>query len=127
MYIVLFTPVIVCAENQTGFDQQQMQAMMQKAQEMQACMNNVDRTEMDELEQRGKLLEAEVKKLCASGQRSEAQSRAVDFTNEMANSSSMKELRKCGEMAKEMMSAFPKIGKTSDDDGSDIHICDNLN
>jgi hypothetical protein len=124
---ILFIPVAVFAENYPGFDQQQMQAMMQKAQEMQACMNNVDQTEMQELERRGKLLEVEVKKLCASGRRSEAQSKAIAFTKEFANSSSMKEVQKCGEMAKEIMSAFPKVAQSSENnDAAGGHICDHL-
>ena len=120
-------PVVVCAENYSGFDQQQMQTMMQKAQEMQACMNKVDRNEMEELEKQGKQLESDVKALCTSGQRAEAQSKVIAFIEEFKNSSSMKEIQKCGEMAKEIMSGFPKMTKSSTSGDSDGHICDNLN
>lgn len=123
---VLLIPGTVFAENNGGFDQQQMQALMQKAQEMQECMNNVDRSEIQALEVRGKQLELEVKKMCASGQRAEAQSKAIAFTKEFANSSSMKEIKKCGEMAKEVMSQFPKISQSSEDGGTESHICDSL-
>ncbi len=124
--VILIMPVVVFAENPIGIDQQQMQAMMEKAQEMQACMNNVDKAEMKELEIRGRQLEAEVKQLCALGKRSEAQNKAIAFTKEFASSASMKEIQKCGEMAKEIMSGFPKVTQSTEKSVSEGHICDNL-
>lgn len=125
--VILLLPITVVAENNGGFDQQQMQALMEKAQEMQKCMNNVDQSEMQKLEKKGRLLEAEVRQLCASGQRSEAQNKALAFTKDFANSSSMNEIQKCGEMAKEIMSGFPKVGQTEGKENAGAHICDHLN
>lgn len=125
LLIILFMPLVVFAENYPGFDSQQMQGMMKKAQEMQACMQNVDQAEMRALEQKGKQMQIEVKKLCAAGKRDQALDVAIEYSQEMAKSPAIQEMKKCGEMMQEMMPELSQFSKDYSGDNSDGHICDN--
>ncbi|MCK5189866.1 MAG: hypothetical protein KAI44_00220 [Methylococcales bacterium] len=127
--VILLIPVIAIAQNPAdfGFDQQQMQAMMQKGQEMQACMKNIDQTEMQAFEQKGRKMEAEVKELCAAGKRAEALSKAMAFGKEVMNSSAMQQMKKCGEMMQGMMPGVTQFSKDYENDDSQGHVCDNFN
>ena len=127
--VMLLIPVIAIAQSPAdfGFDQQQMQAMMQKGQEMQACMNNIDQTEMKAFEQQGRQMEAEVKELCAAGQRAEALNKAMAFGKKVMNNSAMQQMKKCGEMMQGMMPEMLQFSRDYENDDSQGHICDNLN
>ena len=125
LLVLLFMPLAVFAESYSGFDSQQMQGMMQKAQDMQACMQNVDQAEMRALEKQGKQMQAEVKKLCVAGKRDEALNVAIEYSQEMAKSSAIQEMKKCGEMMQKMMPDLSKFSKDYSSDNSDGHICDN--
>jgi len=118
-------PLTVFAENYPGFDAQQMQGMMQKAQEMQACMQNVDQAKMRALEAQGKQMQAEVKKLCVAGKRDQALNAAIEYSQEMEKSSAIQEMKKCGEMMEEIMPSLSDFSKDYSGDSSGAHICDN--
>ncbi len=126
IFVVLLVPVITVAENFPAMDKQQMQAMMDQAQKMQTCMKNIDQSEMQAFEQRGRKMEAEVKAMCAAGNRSEAQSKAITFSKEVAASSFIQKLKSCGDMMKGIISNLPKMMRSYEDqkDGSKHHICD---
>jgi hypothetical protein len=121
---ILLMPILVSAQNIPGVDPQKMQAMMQKAQEMQACMQKVDQTEMKAFQQRVKQTGEEVKALCSAGKRAEALSKAMSFSKEIASSTTMQEMKKCGEIMKGFMPDFSEITRAYQDDGSKGHICD---
>ena len=125
--LILFMPLTSVAQDFPGFDSQQMQGMMQKAQEMQSCMKNIDQAEMKALEQKGKQMQAEVKKLCAAGKRDQALDKAIAYGKEMAKSSAIQEMKKCGEKMQGMMPELSKFSKDYSNDGSEDegHICDN--
>ena len=125
MLVMLFMPLIVFAQDFPGFDSKQMQGMMQRAQEMQSCMKNIDQTEMKALEQKGKQMQAEVKKLCMAGKRDQALDKAVAYSKEMAKSSAIQEMKKCGEKMQEMMPELSQFSKDYSSDNSEGHICDN--
>ena len=125
LLVILFVPLTVFAQDFSGFDSPQMQGMMQRAQEMQACMKNIDQTEMKALEQQGKQMQAEVKKLCVAGKRDQAQNVAIAFSQKVLKSSAMQEMKKCGEKMVEMMSELSQFAKDYTNDNSDGHICDN--
>ncbi len=103
--------------------EEQMQRMMQSANEMQACFAQVDQSALEELGKKAEQLETQINSLCASGKRSEAERVALKFGMEMANSEEMKALRKCGEMVRQMMP--PMLFKTDPEYREDRHICDN--
>jgi len=125
LLIMLFVPFLVFAENYSGLDSKQMQNMMQKAQDMQNCMQNVDQAEMQALEKQGKKMQAEVKKLCVAGKRDEALNVAIEYSQKMAQSAAIEEMKKCGEMMQEIMPDLSRFSKEQSTDNSDGHLCDN--
>jgi hypothetical protein len=122
--IVLFMlclPLSVFAEDMGGMSEEQMQQMMQQAQSMQTCMQNVDQSEMQAFEQRAQKMSAEAQALCASGKRDAAMKVAMAFGKEISSNKAMQEMKKCGEGMKNMM---PKIIAQTSDQQKPGHICD---
>ena len=95
---------------------------MQKLQEMQSCMEKVDQDKMKALEQRQNQFDAEVKSLCDSGKRDEAQQKAISYAKEMMNNPAIKAVSKCSEIAKGMMPAMPFTNMAKESDNK--HVCD---
>lgn len=62
------------AQNQPQFDQQQSTGYDAK-QKVQACMENIDQTQMRKFQQMG----AEINDLCAAGERDQVQERSLEF------------------------------------------------
>lgn len=125
--LLFFLPFAVNAQNPfTGMDQAQMQQMMQQAQEAQACMEDIDQSKVKRLEAEAKQFEAEIKQLCASGDRSAAQSKAVAFSRRVMDDPAIQEMRKCTDKMKGMMDAMsqnmPLTQYTKD--YADSHVCD---
>jgi len=110
-------------------NEQQMQQMMEMAQKAQACMSTIDRGQLNEMASKAKQMETEIKQLCSSGKRAEAQSRGMRYGMEMSQSAVAKEMRKCSEM---MSGAFagmgssimPGMGFPDVKDMESAHICD---
>jgi len=117
--LLLLLPTVAMAQNYQGMSEADMQKMMQ---EMQACMQNVDQNKLKALEQRSNQFEAEMKSMCASGKRDEAQAKAIAFSMEIRNDPTIQALRKCGEIMKGMMPMMPFMKQ--DKDFSKHHICD---
>lgn len=100
--LFIFTPLSTQAQPPV-FDE----AMTQKMQQVQQCMQSVDQTELARLEQRARQFEAEVKSLCRDGKRAEAQSRALQFSSKMEADVQLKQIRKCSQILKNAMPAMP--------------------
>jgi len=124
--LLCLMPITSFAQNPMGMSEADMQKMMQKMQEAQACMEKIDQSELDALEKKSKQFETEMKSLCASGKRDEAQERAMVYMKEIVNSSAVKEAKRCGEMMKGamqgMMQDMPFMNQ--DKDYSSKHVCD---
>ena len=124
--LLLLTPITSFAQNPMGMSERDMGKMMQKMQEAQACMEKIDQSELEELERKAEKFETEMKSLCASGKRDEAQERAMVYMKEIVNSSVVKEAKRCGEMMKGamqgMMQDMPFMNQ--DKDYSSKHVCD---
>ncbi len=122
---MLLLPLSVFAENMGGMSEEQMQQMMQQAQGMQTCMQNIDQAEMQAFEQRAKQMSVDAQALCASGKRDEAMQLAMAFGKETSGNKAMQAMKKCGEGMKNMM---PKIPSAAQNDGvtPSRHICDEL-
>lgn len=108
--------------------QEAMQEMMQKMEEMQRCMAQIDEAELKQLEQRSYQFETEVKSLCAANQRSAAQAKAVAFGREIQASSAMQMLQTCTAGMQQAMAQMPfmeQLLKQSIDYAS-RHVCDHL-
>jgi hypothetical protein len=124
IFLFLLLPLVSSAQNYQGMNEADMQKMMQQMQKMQTCMEDVDQSKLKALEQRSRKLETEVKSLCAEGKRDKAQKKALSFGKDVVNDPTMKIMRKCGEMMKDVM---PKMSFTGlDKDSADRHICDEL-
>lgn len=124
IFLFLLLPLVSSAQNYQGMNEADMQKMMQQMQKMQSCMEDLDQSKLKALEQRSRQLESEVKTLCADGKRDQAQKKAISFGMEVVNDPTMKVMRKCGEMMKDVM---PKMTFTGlDKDSADHHICDEL-
>lgn len=100
--LLLMAPVLAAANNTDSRSGQpavnpKMQQMLEKIQAMQNCMKNVDKSALKALEQQAKQFSAEVKQLCAVGQRDEAQQRAIGFGREIAANKAMQLTKKCSE------------------------------
>lgn len=121
--LILLLPISVIAENMGGMTDEKMQQMMQQAQGMQTCMQNIDQAEMQAFEQRAKQMSADAQALCASGKRDEAMQLAIAFGKETSGSKGMQAMKKCGEGMKNMI---PKIATTAQNGEPGRHICDEL-
>lgn len=116
-------PLVSGAQNESDMDEAAMQRMMQQAQGMQTCMENIDQGEMEAFQQRAEQMNTEVKALCASGKREAAMARAMNFGKEAASSKVMQQMQKCGEGMRDMMPKIP--GASRDKSGAPArHICD---
>ncbi len=119
---LLFMPIMAFAQNPPAMDQQQMQAMMGRMQEMQKCMQQVDQSKMEALGEQAEQMEKEIKALCAKGERDEAQETAMAFGEKMLDDPDMKLMRKCTEGMEEMMQDMPYAD--SPEELAERHVCD---
>lgn len=108
----------------TGMNEEQMQQMMEQAHKMQECMAGIDQSALDALAARTEKMEQEVRALCDAGQRDQAQKLAMKYGKEISAAPVMKDLQKCGEMAKGMMQHMPMMDLH--DDLEDRHVCDDM-
>ena len=118
----LLIPLAASGQPFQGMSEEQMQRAMEQMQKAQSCMQNVDQTELQALEQRSHEFQAEVKSLCASGKRDEAQQKAIAYAQEVSQSSAIRTMRERGEMMKGMVAQMPMT--ELDQDLSNEHICD---
>lgn len=123
LVLLMLSGVAVRAAGPGGMSEEQMQSMMQNAQKMQDCFENIDRSAIDRLKQEGNRAEAEIRALCKAGKRDQAQARAVEYSRTMRDSEEFKSIRKCGMMAMENM---PLMTEKSMEEGEHGHVCDRM-
>ena len=126
--LFLFFTSLIQAEpaQNAGMSEEQMQQLMKNAQKMQECFAQMDQSAMQSLNAKGKKMRGEVKALCAAGKRDEAQNTAIKYGKEIANSREMEEMKKCGDMAKQMMQQMPMNPGTDGDFSGIGHVCDGI-
>lgn len=118
---VLALAAISAALPAWALDEAQMQQMMEKAQQMQTCMADLDRGAIEQMKQDSEELMQQVAELCKAGKRDEAQAQAVAFGLRVAGSEEMQKMRKCGDM---MQGSLPMPGLTPEALAERGHICD---
>ena len=123
---ILLLPLSVFAENIGGMSEEQMQQMMQQAQGMQTCMQDIDQAEMQAFEQRAKQIQIETQALCSGGKRDEAMQLAIAFGKEASGNKAMQAMKKCGEGMKNMMPKIATVAQNDEQGKSGRHICDEL-
>ena len=126
--LLLTAPMTVLAQNPMGMSEADMQDMMQQMQKAQACIEKIDQSELQSLEQKAKQYEAEMKSLCASGDRDKAQEKAMTYAKDIMNHSAVKEARRCGEMMQGMMKGMMQNMSVmeQDKDYTKMHVCDSI-
>lgn len=127
--LALLLPVTASAQNYPGMggggmSEQDMQNMMQQAQKMQTCMQGIDQSRLQEFEQRAQQVEAEVKSLCASDKRADAQQEAMAFGKEVSANPDIQKMVECSKMMSGMLPAMPYVEQASKTDKSATHVCD---
>ena len=124
-FLFLVLLMVICFAD-AGMSNEQMQQKMQQVQE---CFANIDQSQFQALEAKGREMESEIKKLCDAGKRDEAMKVGMEYGQEFSSSSEMKEIRKCSELMQGMMANMPtpymppEIDEDSEDGG---HICDGM-
>jgi len=119
--LLIFLIVPVGALAQQGMSEADMQRMMQQAKKMEACMADIDQAALTSMAEESRMMEQQVKNLCQTNKRDEAQKRAIEFGQEIAANDEMKKVRQCGEMMQGMM---PAIGLPTVEEMKERHICD---
>ncbi len=126
--LLLMAPALAAANNADDRNghpaaNPKMQQMLEKIQAMQSCMKNVDQSALKALEQQAKQFSAEVKQLCAAGQRDQAQQRAVGFGQEIAGNKAMQLTKKCSEGLSGLAPDL-EVAESYAEPGKNRHICD---
>ncbi|MFA7553412.1 MAG: hypothetical protein WCY88_04105 [Spongiibacteraceae bacterium] len=121
--LLLLCPLLSFAQAQTVQDPD---AMMKKLQEMQTCMGAIDQTELKQLEQQSKQLQADISKLCNSGKADAAQNKALGFAKTVKNSKALKQLSNCTEVMAGIIpvDAYSKMIDSYSDE--DLNVCSQI-
>lgn len=120
--LFLLLPLIALAQPRLEMSEEAIQNMMQQMQKMQTCMQDIDKSKLQELENLSNQMEAEIKTACAKGNRDAAQSKAMSFAKEMLANPELGKMRKCTESMQGMMQEIPF--EINVDDYKDQHVCD---
>ena len=120
----LFLSVPAFADQPADMDEQHMQLMSEKMQNMQKCLQSINKDDLAVIEKRSIEFENEVRSLCASGKRDQAQKKALSFGKEMAKLPAMQAMKKCAEGLQDAIPDMPTPGQ--DMDFSKHHACDEL-
>jgi len=123
LILSLLLPVFALAQQPQGMNEKEMQQMMQRMQKMQTCMQDIDQSQLKELEHRSRQVEVEIEALCDDGKREEAQQRAMDFGREISRDPNLQTMRRCGEMMQGMMPAVP-FADYEQKTAEHKHVCD---
>ena len=82
--LLLLLPVLAYAEKPAATGNENMggpdmQMMAKKMQEMQKCMESINKADLDDVENRSIQFENKIRSLCARGKRDQAQKEALSF------------------------------------------------
>lgn len=120
--LLCLLPLTSFAQNPMGMNDTDTKNMMQQMQKAQACMAKIDQAELEALEKKANRFEADMKSLCASGKRDEAQQMAMVYMKEVFNNPAVQDARRCGEMMRGMMQNMPFMDEEKD--YTNQHVCD---
>lgn len=107
--------------------QADMQKMMQGAQQMAACMEQVDQERLEELSKEAEQVSDEIEAHCAKGDSSAAVTAALDFSRKMQADPDVQQVMGCttgmGDMMSNMMPEFEAYAEAAAEN-SGSGICD---
>ena len=127
IYIAVFLlmlPASLIAQTTGSMNQDNMQNMMQVMQQVQQCMASIDQSRMNELQVRSEKAKQEIDALCSQGKRDQAQKRAMAFGRQIASDPTIKQMQKCGEMAKGAIPMPDMVDTYDEKDYANRHVCD---
>jgi hypothetical protein len=116
--LLLLSPVTVMAQEFPGMPQMDMQ----KIQQMQQCMEQIDQQQLKAIEKQQQQFDREIRALCKSGKRDQAQQKAIAYARQMMNNPAIKAMQKCGEIARGMMPEMPVMQMEKELESQ--HVCD---
>ncbi len=109
---------------QPGMTPEMMQNMQRSMGEMQKCFASIDQKALERLQAQAKEMEAEVKRLCAAGDRAGAQDKALAYGIQMSKDPELQKMRKCGEAFQSMAMPGQFFPEDKTEQESRQHICD---
>lgn len=121
--LLALLPFTAFAQNNAGMPEG-MQNMLQQAQKAQACMQEIDQSQLENMEKDGKKKQAIIKSLCDSGNRDEAQEKAIGYSKEVMARPEMVKIRECSEMLRGMIPELPF--DNFEEKYQNQHVCDDL-
>jgi len=120
----IFLSFSAFAEQSANMDEQHMQLMSQKMQDMQKCLQSINKDDLAIIEKRSIEFENVIRALCASGKREQAQKKALSFEKDMSKLPAMQAMKKCTDGLQGAIPDAPTPGQ--DVDFSAHHACDEL-
>ncbi len=118
---LLFSNAIAYAEP-NGMD---MEKMMQQAEAAQACFENIDQAQLQALERQGRVMEQGISALCKAGKKSEATSKAMQYSLKLQKDPSFKQIQECAKYMDGIMPMpKPYIPIAEGDSGQSSNVCD---
>ena len=125
--LLVVLPFTAIAFDFQNMGQGDMQEMMKNMQKMQKCISNINQDELEQLQSRSEKFSASIKSLCKKGSRDEAQQKAISYSKKVINEPVMNEMKKCGDMAKDMMPDMPLTFTEEEiEQGNAAHVCDSM-
>ena len=109
-------------EQQKAFAEQMQKAMSAQGNDMMACYQKIDQAEMQKLQSETEAKQAEIKAMCAAGNRQAAEKEAMRFGMAMQNRPVVKQLQACGKDLKQSMPIMALSNPSRS--GERKHICD---
>lgn len=120
---LILTPLQAISQNYPDMSKMGINQMdIQKLQQMQSCMENIDQQQLQAIEQQQARFDTEIKSLCTSGKRDQAQQKAIAYAKQMMNNPVIKAMQKCGEMARDIMPDMPFTDMN--EEMNEQHVCD---
>jgi hypothetical protein len=100
-----------------------IEALMQQAQKIQVCMAKIDQAELEQVQAEAEAKAAELRKMCAAGERAAAQSEAVTYGKQLVEEPVILEAKACLGIAG---LGIPQATWADLDDAetAQVHVCD---
>jgi hypothetical protein len=106
----------------SNLDPAKIQAMMEKAQIVQACMAKVDQTKLQNLQAAAESKGGEIDVLCQEGKLVEAQAQAVAYGQQLIKEPLVKEMQDCVGIV-DLTLPLALWAQTGSDGTADSHVC----
>ncbi len=107
-----------------GMDPAKMAEMQKAMMEVQACMQKIDKSDIENMKARGEKMKQEIQSLCDAGKRSAAQNKAIAYSKEVMNSPQMVQMKKCTEKVSSMLPNMMDMNQFDPEKNKNKNVCD---